>query len=494
ITNLPEELITEDKFGSYIRGINPSTQMIEDELLDDHEKALTIKLTVDKELEPKWVVICDRHTESKSISASDRGKLNMFLTSDLVDRHFSWAKGNPLYSLFKDVEGVKSLEENIILDALRTVKPSIDGAFSKLDATTKVVKNVAAQLGLDISNASTTVDHRDLAMKDSKVSLHEGKIPFRLKGKGSKRLASIAIQSAIASVGGIILIDEIEQGLEPDRVQNLVSVLKEKNEGQIFITTHSRDVMVELDASNLFLFRKGKRSIKQLGSIFQSTIRSNPEAFFSNKVIVCEGETEVGICRALNSYRIKQKQKNTSYLGVSIVKGGGSSFAEYCAAFKNLEYPTAVFCDSDDIKPNGLNSKKRQLLSKGIPFFDWEDGDCLEMGIFKNISSEKIGRLIKLVEEVYIKNKGVTSAEAITAINQSLSSKSQTLPSVFDDINCTEDLRKVLGEISSKNRWYKTISEGFRVGEILFDDFDAMPDNKLKQMLQGLNKWIDNGS
>ncbi len=494
IKDLPVELITEDKFGGYIRGINPSTQAVEDELLDDHEKALTIKLTIDKELEPEWAVICDRHTEQKLISATDRGKLNMFLTSDLVDRHFSWAKGNPLYSLFKEVEGSKSLEENIILEALRDAKPKIDGAFTKLDPTTSVVKRVAAELGLDISTASTTIDHRDFAMKDSKVSLHEGKIPLRLKGKGSKRLASIAIQSAIASIGGIILIDEIEQGLEPDRVQNLVNVLKVRNQGQVFITTHSRDVLVELDASNLFLFRKGEKSVRQLESIFQGTIRSNPEAFFANKVVICEGETEVGICRAMNTYRIAQGQKNASYLGVRFAKGGGSTFAEYCAAFRNLGYPTAVFCDSDDVKANGMNSKKPELIPKGVTFFDWDTGDCLEMAIFKYIPSDKIPRLYNLAIEAYARNNGVTSAEAATAIEQSLYSKGLTLPSVFDDTTCTDELRRILGEVSSKKGWYKSISEGIRLGEILFDDITSMPENRLKQILRGINEWVDNGS
>ncbi len=496
VSNIPSELITEDKFGGYIRGWNPSTLTLEDDLLDEHEIVLTIRLEVDKELEPKWTVVCERHPEPKTISASDRGKLNMFLTSDMLDRHFSWAKGNPLYSLFKETEGKKELEENIILDALRAAKPTIDGAFSKLDNTTKIIKAVAAELGLDISKATTTIDHRDFAMKDSKVSLHEDKIPFRLKGKGSKRLASIAIQTAIASVGGIILIDEIEQGLEPDRVQNLVTVLKEKNKGQIFITTHSRDVVVELEAQNLFMFRKGEASLRQLSPLLQATLRTNPEAFFANKIVICEGETEIGLCRALNVHRILQKQKNAAYLGVRFTKGGGNAFVNYCLAFKSLGYPTAVFCDSDSSRTNNINAKKPDLVSKGISVFDWNKGDCLETGIFKDVQSSKIGELVKLAIENYVNEKGVSQSDALTAIEQSVLSKGQTLPSVYNDTTCTKELREALGKASTTkaNSWYKSITKGSSVGKILFADFDKTPDNKLKQLLMGLNQWIDNGS
>ncbi len=54
-----------------------------------------------------------------------------------------------------------------------------------------------------------------------------------MKGKGSKRLASFAIQSALVEAGGIMLVDEIEQGLEPDRIKQLVRTLKEQKSGQI---------------------------------------------------------------------------------------------------------------------------------------------------------------------------------------------------------------------------------------------------------------------
>lgn len=70
------------------------------------------------------------------------------------------------------------------------------------------------------------MDQKDFTLKENNVCLHENAIPLRLKGKGTKRLLSIAIQMVNTSPNGIILIDEIEQGLEPDRVKHLVKTLK----------------------------------------------------------------------------------------------------------------------------------------------------------------------------------------------------------------------------------------------------------------------------
>ena len=120
LIDLPENLILENKYGLHIRGLDKSTNEIKDDLKDDHEKALTIKLEIKKDLEPKWYVINTRQDSPISISAYDRAKLNVFIISDYIDRHFSWSKGNPLYSFLKQQQdSVVSEGNNITIEALR---------------------------------------------------------------------------------------------------------------------------------------------------------------------------------------------------------------------------------------------------------------------------------------------------------------------------------------------------------------------------------------
>ncbi len=192
---------------------------------------------------------------SSDITATARAKLNSFLISDYTDNHFSWGKGKPLYSLLKlELEKETKEEKNIILEALREAKIKIDdNSFEDFNEIVERVVNASKDFGIKLSNTNTTIDFRDILIKDNRVCLHEHQIPFRQKGKGSKRLVSISIQSIIAEVGGIVMIDEIEQGLEPDRVKHLIRSLERKRRGQIFITTHSQNVIEELEVSNIFL-------------------------------------------------------------------------------------------------------------------------------------------------------------------------------------------------------------------------------------------------
>ncbi|MBI4650816.1 AAA family ATPase [Candidatus Desantisbacteria bacterium] len=54
LLNIPEKLIKEEKYGLYIRGLDNRGE-IQDELQEEHEKILTIKLEVKKDLEPQWL-------------------------------------------------------------------------------------------------------------------------------------------------------------------------------------------------------------------------------------------------------------------------------------------------------------------------------------------------------------------------------------------------------------------------------------------------------
>ena len=128
-----------------------------------------------------------------------------------------------------------------------------------------------------------------------------------MHGKGSKRLLSIAIQQGLVSEGGIVLIDELEQGMEPDRSRNLARLLKQTKKGQVFVTTHSRAVLAEVSAGNLFLVQKDAEKLCAFSEDYQDILRLKPEAFFAKRIICCEGKTEFGIIRAFDDH-LQQKR------------------------------------------------------------------------------------------------------------------------------------------------------------------------------------------
>ena len=95
LIDFPESFLLEEKFGLYISGYDKDTGEIHNEIHDSHEKVLTIRLTVDKDLAPDWRIVNFRSNETVEIKSRDRAKLNTFLVADYIDKHFSWAQGSP---------------------------------------------------------------------------------------------------------------------------------------------------------------------------------------------------------------------------------------------------------------------------------------------------------------------------------------------------------------------------------------------------------------
>ena len=485
--DLPFELLTDSKFGLYKRLLNSEGKIIDDisqEDSEDNKDILTIKLKVEKDLEPKWVVTNNRENqEDIEIRSSDRAKLNVFLVSDYIDKHFTWSKGNPLYSLLKQ-ENIENTTDEIITKAYRDAKSNIDTtSFTPFNDIVEKVKQAASNLGLLIEKPITSIDFKNTFIKEGNISLYDNNIPLRLKGKGSKRLLSIAIQLELAKQGGIILIDEIEQGLEPDRVKFLAKKLKDSNNGQVFITTHSSDILVELDAKDIFLMRKNNSSLFVFNEDFQGTIRKAPEAFFAKKIIVCEGATEIGICRTLNEYLISKEEKNLSFLGVALADGTGNTFVNYCEKFKEAGFDVCAFCDSDN---EGINNKKPALQNKGISIIDCEDKNAIEQQLFSDLPWKKVKQLLEYAVDEKTE-QCILSATGKKKIDDILN-------------NDTSEIRILLGEKAKGYKkengkkvegWYKRIDHGEFIGKLWFESLKELEGKKLKFQYEELVKWIN---
>ncbi|WP_179338762.1 ATP-dependent nuclease [Winogradskyella ludwigii] len=479
--DLPKKLIQESKFGLYIRGLDKTNDTIKDEIEDDLEIILTLKLLVDKSLQPKWYIINDRQ-DPIEISSSERSSLNMFQISDYIDNHFSWDKRSPLKALFKLDEEESSIAD-VLIESMRNVKYELDQKdFREFENVLKKIITSSKTFGIDISKVSTNLDLKNISLSEGRFSLHDDNVPFRLKGKGSKRLISIAIQAELAKSGGIVLIDEIEQGLEPDRAQHLAKTLKLENTGQVFITTHSRDVIVELDVDNLYKIIKKEKNLRKLKESMQGTVRKNPEAFFSDKVVVCEGATEVGFCRALNNKRLLGGEDNISLKGVRLVDGTGSAFINYCKDFVECGYEVCAFCDSDD---TNINDKKQGLKDIGVTIIDCEDENAIENQMFKELPWNAIQEMVSYAIEL----------KTLSSIKDSVDAKFiEIYKGEPNSWIIAEDpkMRIVLGKVALKKEWFKRMDHGEKIGSILFNYIDKIGKTHIGKQVTKLSNWIDN--
>lgn len=478
--DLPDELLTDSKYGLHKRLLTSDNQIIDDlsEEDDQSRDILTVKLVVKEDLEPQWFVTNNRESqEDMEIRHADRRRLNVFIVSDYIDRHFTWGKGTPLYSLLK-MDGNDFDTNNILLkahrDAAKSVKELSTSSSGPIIDIIGNIKKTAGSLGLSLETIDAYIDFKNLLLNEGSVALHDDMgIPYRLKGKGTKRLLSIAIQLEIAKQkGGIILIDEIEQGLEPDRIKFLVRCLKESKNGQVFITTHSNNVLVELSAVDIFLKKKEEEKLIFFDEDFQGCLRNNPNAFFAKRVLVCEGATEVGICRALDDHRISDAQDNIELLGISLVDGKGNEFIKYCTKFKEAGYDVCAFCDSD---LGDISDKKEELRDKGVIVVDCEKGNAIEQQLFQDLSWQNV---ISLLEYAVVENKKQN-------IFAQLDIKD------FDELSDTVAERERIGNKAAKKGWFKRIDHGEKVGRIWFESLEELDGTTLGDEYEELMKWIN---
>ena len=253
IGELTEEFCSLDKYGHYLRGWDAEALNLTDEPEDHLESVLTVRLTVDKDLEPKWMVICDRHPDGVPFKQGDRNKVSVGLIGAYSEKQLSWATGTALAKLTE----AQSLNE-LLSNASRTARASLDAdrpiSLKNFDAAAEKSEGIAKRLGVPVLDAYKA--HLDLSSINLKVGglvLHDGDIPLRQLGLGSRRMLLCGIQQMGLGEGHITLFDEVEFGLEPHRITRLIKHVREDQRGQYFLTTHSPTVLRELTVKELYI-------------------------------------------------------------------------------------------------------------------------------------------------------------------------------------------------------------------------------------------------
>jgi AAA15 family ATPase/GTPase len=126
-------------------------------------------------------------------------------------------------SLFDGV--VLTPEEDLLVEALRTIEPTIERI---------------ASIGSDRGKYSNNIRQGNIVIK---LGNHKDRIPIGSMGDGIWRMLGIAL-SLVSTENGILLIDEIDTGLHYSvlsKMWKLVHTTAERLNIQVFATTHSRD-------------------------------------------------------------------------------------------------------------------------------------------------------------------------------------------------------------------------------------------------------------
>ncbi|MGZ3789251.1 MAG: ATP-dependent nuclease [Bacteriovorax sp.] len=483
-----KKFFSEDKFGQFIGGLTgngPETEPTENKCL-----SLTIQLTVDKSLEPKWCVI--KGSDSKSISSSERSIFGIGRIDAYLDNNFTWSRN----SLLTKISG--SNEESIaplLADISRNIRDR-DLDLGGCNTLAALVKTDAIKFGVYLDELKPKVDIQKISLASGALALHQGNIPLRNFGTGSKKLVSCSMQMKVHNGKNITLIDELELGLEPHRIRGLIKNLKASGQ-QIITTTHSPVVLRELvvDKNEIYTCKsngEGKVAIKSFNTVpdSQGPLRSNAEAFLGRKIIVCEGATEVGCLRALDQIKAGQGMPvwtlNTAYYNAN----GIGNIKSAAIALKGLGYEVSVLCDNDE--PDAFTAEdQKQLADLAIPIFLWDEGCSIENQLFKDLTWNSLHGLMSVIatnhdsKDLQDLVAAVRSKDGVLDIDLTKWIES---PYLRTHIGAASAGKGTNGKSDGKKSWFKRIDyseEAFKFSIPVLSDGSVM-----KKKLDELWAWV----
>lgn len=491
VGDLPEELKSDAKYGLLARGWSPAGEL-HDEPQDNDELVLTIRLQVGASLESSWAVINDRDPEGKPIGAKDREILGCTRLGDFLDRHFAWGRGSILSRLTEAGDSLPGM----LAEANRAARAKLADLgrddLPKLRSAAENVKNAAAILGVAPKvEYRPNLDVRAVSVGEGGLSLHDGDVPVRRAGLGSRRLLAVAMQRELAKARGLTLIDEIEHGLEPHRIRLVLQILRgssvSENAGDALMTTHAPVVLQELEASQLRIVRStdGVTQVIAVPDALQPIVRKASDAFLARKVLVCEGRTELGFCRRFDKHWA-QTGPSFGLTGMALADGGGTDAPKVAQAFTQLGYDVAFLGDSD--KP--LQPDESTLRSAGVQLFLWDGSVSLEQRVALDLPWADVAAVVDLA----ISQWGEQSVrDAIQSRLPDQKTLPEGTPLQWSKQVSEEVLRTAIGRSAKEARdgggWFKRVDLAEELAGIVLHNLDAIRDTDLVRKIDALRKW-----
>jgi hypothetical protein len=499
VGELSRVLKSDERFGLYIRGWT-AEGAIRDEAEDGDEPVLTIRLTVDATLEPAWEVCCDRIEDARTLSNRDRALFGLIRLAGDDARHLAWGQGSVLSRLTGDNEEASAR----LAQAYKAARDSaglheIEALMEAATAAEGFAKGMGAYVqgayapGLELGRGG---------LSSGSIALHDDGIPLRMAGLGTMRLATLAIQKSAVSEGAIVLVDEIEHGLEPHRIMGAISQLRRDQTvasganrpvGQIILTTHSEVALAEAGAKSLFVCRTARPARATTltkpaaPDPIHALMRFNPRALFARRILVSEGMTEVGMLNGLREFwPPRHDDMPCEHKGASIADGNGGQTVSIALGLAQLGYSVAVFRDSDVPL---TEEQTHSLEGAAIPVFEYGEVLDTEHALFSAATDGQVQRLLEYARE----ERGVGK------INDNLLTALDLDPEIiagdfaaWDLISAFNgrELRERIARVFGAKRWFKDQRIGRGLAPIAWDIAMSTPESPLAVALAAAEAWL----
>ena len=491
VIDVDDSLLKEQTYGLWMRGIDEQG-VIHDEPADDHEPAITIALTVDASLEPNWVVRKDAMGDERPISAVHRELIGAFQVDDQTAQHLRWTAGSALSHLTSggDLRDVRT----------RAQRAARAAVFDAPDPAMQEAAERAGELAQLAGSATISAPRPGLEPpgvgRVPGLVLHDGQIPMTQLGRGSQRLATIAMQTHAVDASGGVLIDEVEVGLDPHRLLSLLSSLRARSksgEGQVIMTTHSPLVIEAVEVDDLHIVRKTSDGVVTVTRVphelegarrgyVQGVARALPAALLAKRIVVCEGKTEVGLLRGLAPAWDVDEETPLALMGTCFVLGGGADSPRRARLLCDLGFEVLLLADDDLDRGNlaAWNALAAEAADAGVAVLRWPQGQAVEDQLFGGLPLAGVDDLIELrIESSDDPDNGAQSIRDLVADRLDCDAADLDGPSVADWQAATgaqfEDITSALADAAKAKSWFKNETMGRAVAAVLLKHLESVP-------------------
>ncbi|CAN7771023.1 AAA family ATPase [Variovorax sp. LjRoot290] len=499
VGELSNALKSDERFGLHIRGWTARGE-IRDEPDDGDEPVLTVRLTVDATLEPAWEVYCERIEDTRTLSNRDRALFGVVRLAGEDARHLAWGQGSVLSRLTGDNEEASAR----LAVAYKSARDSAKlGEIEALMTAANAAQGYALGMGAYVEGDYTPgLELGRGGLSSGSIALHDAGVPLRLAGLGTRRLATLAIQKSAISEGAIVLVDEIEHGLEPHRIMGAISQLRRDQTaasqarrplGQIILTTHSEVALGEAGAGALFVCRTSRpaRMVEVVKPAapdpIHALMRFNPRALFARRILVSEGMTEVGMLNGIREFwPPRHNGMPCEHKGASVADGNGGQTVPMALGLAGLGYTVAVFRDSDvPLPPESIAS----LAAAAIPIFEYGNMLDVEHALFSAANDAQVQRLLDYARQE--RGEGRVNDNLLPALDLSR----ETLAVTFDawqlfTAHDGAELRNRLAGVFVARKWFKDQRIGRGLGPIAWDISVSNPTSPFAVTLAAAEAWL----
>lgn len=295
---------------------------------------------------------------------------------------------------------------------------------------------------------------------------NDAMLPLSSWGAGTRRLAALEIAAAHHADNPIMVVDEIERGLESYRQRILIEELVD-SPSQVFVTTHSAPAVHAAAKATLWYVDAGG-TVGRLPATVAAQQKRDPETFLARVAVIAEGATEVGfVTRLLNRSLGEDMRRH----GIWVSDGGSNS--EALTVLKGLAksgLTVAGFADSEGTHEAAWQNTKAKL---GDLLMRWQQG-CLETNLIPHVQEHQL--------EAFIAERDGDTGERLRTMADRLGLADKSLAAI---LAATDDIRQLMIEAACGNpptdpdapdaqkkawrkhgqRWFKSVAGGTELAD-----------------------------